>query len=176
MKETEEKNIDDRVASIVLIVLSSVYLVVAFLIPMPVLKQQLGPDAFPKAIGFAMLALSLVYAFQQFRGGGKAKETEEEIEKRAAIIGAEEKIAKKADLKAMGFMLVAMLFYAFAFERLGYAISTFIVFMAGVLYLDRRHLARDAIIVVIASFVLYYIFTVFLRVQLPAGPLSLIGL
>lgn len=176
MKETEGRNIEDRIASIALIAFSSAYLVGAFRIPMPVLKQQLGPDAFPKGIGFAMLALSLGYAFQQFRGGGKAKETEEEIEKRAAIIGAEEKIAKKADLKTMGFMLVAMLFYAFAFERLGYAISTFVVFMAGVLYLDRRHLARDAMIVVIASFVLYYIFTVFLHVQLPAGPLRLIGL
>lgn len=176
MKETEEKNMEDRIASIVLIVFSSAYLVGAFLIPMPVLKQQLGPDAFPKAIGFTMLALSCIYAFQQFRGGVKAKETEEEIEKRAAIIGAEEKIGKKADLKTMGFMLVAMLFYAFAFERLGYAISTFVVFMAGVLFLDRRHLVRDAIIVVIASFVLYYLFTTFLRVQLPAGPLRLIGL
>ena len=67
MKETEEKTIDDRIESIVLIFLSSAYLVGAFLIPMPVLKQQVGPDAFPKAIGFAMLALSLVYAFQQFR-------------------------------------------------------------------------------------------------------------
>ena len=72
----------------------------------------------------------------------------------------------------MGFMLVAMLFYAFAFERLGYAISTFVVFMAGVLYLDRRHLVRDAVIAVIFSFVLYYIFSVFLRVNLPAGPLK----
>jgi hypothetical protein len=35
---------------------------------------------------------------------------------------------------------------------------------------------RDAIIVVIASFVLYFLFTTFLRVQLPAGPLRLIGL
>jgi hypothetical protein len=74
----------------------------------------------------------------------------------------------------MGFMLVAMIFYAFAFERLGYAITTFVVFMAGVLYLDRRHIVRDAVIALISSFVLYYIFTTFLRVQLPAGPLKLL--
>jgi len=69
-----------------------------------------------------------------------------------------------------------MAFYAFIFERLGYAISTFLVFMAGVLYLDRRHLVRDGIIAVISSFVLYFIFTIFLRVQLPAGPLRLLDL
>ena len=170
--EKQEGNAEERVASIVLIVFSAAYLVGAYYIPMPIFKQQLGPGAFPIAIGIGMLTLVCIYAWQQFRGGTKAKETEEEVEKRAAIIGAEEKIEKKADLKTMGFMLVAMLFYAFAFERLGYAISTFVVFMAGVLYLDRRHLVRDAVIAVIFSFVLYYIFSVFLRVNLPAGPLK----
>ena len=48
--------------------------------------------------------------------------------------------------------------------------------MAGCLYLDRRHLVRDGIIAVISSFVLYYIFTTILRVQLPAGPLKFLGL
>ena len=32
----------------------------------------------------------------------------------------------------MGFMLGVMLLYAFLFEHLGYAISTFLAFMAGV--------------------------------------------
>jgi putative tricarboxylic transport membrane protein len=167
-----KENREERIASVVLVVFSATYLVGGFFIPMPVFKQQLGPGAFPIAIGFGMLSLACIYAWQQFRGGAKAKETEEEVEKRAAIIGAEEKIEKKADLKTMGFMLVMMVFYAFAFERLGYAISTFMVFMAGVLYLDRRHLVRDAVIAVISSFVLYYIFSVFLRVNLPAGPLK----
>ncbi len=124
---------------------------------------------FPLAIGLGLLILSAIYACQQFRGGVK------EDEKRAAIIGAEGKIQGKADLKTMGFMLVVMLCYAFLFERLGYAISTFLAFMAGVLYLDRRHLVRDGVIAVISSFVLYYIFSVFLRVNLPAGLLSFVG-
>ncbi|MDO9229679.1 MAG: tripartite tricarboxylate transporter TctB family protein [Syntrophales bacterium] len=168
MKEKRE----ERIASVVLIVFSATYLAGAFYIPMPVFKQQLGPGAFPIATGIGMLSLACIYAWQQFRGGAKVNEENEEVEKRAVIIGAEEKIEKKADLKAMGFMLAAMLFYAFAFERLGYAISTFVVFMAGVLYLDRRHLVRDAVIAVISSFVLYYIFSIFLRVNLPAGPLK----
>lgn len=171
-----KENREERIASIVLVVFSAAYLVGGFFIPVPLFKQQLGPGAFPIAVGIGMLILACIYAWQQFRGGTKAKEEDEEVEKRAVIIGAEEKIEKKADLKTMGFMLVVMLFYAFAFERLGYAISTFVVFMAGVLYLDRRHLVRDAVIAVISSFVLYYIFSVFLRVNLPAGPLTLLGL
>jgi len=167
-----KENREERIASIVLIIFSAAYLTGAFFIPMPVLKQQLGPGGFPIAIGFAMLILACVYAWQQFRGETTARESEEEIEKRAVIIGAEEKIGKKADLKTMGFVLVLMLLYAFFFEILGYAISTFLMFMAGVLYLDRHHVVRDGVIAVIASFVLYYIFTILLRVQLPAGPLK----
>ncbi|MHB8907686.1 MAG: tripartite tricarboxylate transporter TctB family protein [Syntrophales bacterium] len=167
-----KENREERIASIVLIIFSAAYLTGAFFIPMPVLKQQLGPGAFPIAVGFGMLILACTYAWQQFRGKKVAKESEEEIEKRAVIIGAEEKIEKKADLRTMGFVLGLMLLYAFFFEILGYAISTFLMFMAGAIFLDRRHLVRDTVIAVISSFVLYYIFTLLLRVQLPAGPLK----
>ncbi len=169
-----KENSEERIASIVLIVFSLAYLAGAFAIPMPALKQQLGPNAFPIAIGFGMLMLACVYAWQQFRGV-TTKETEEEIEKRAAIIGAEGKIEKKVDLGTMGYILGLMLLYAYFFDILGYAISTFLMLMAGALYLDRRNLVRDAVIAVIASFVLYYIFTLVLRVQLPAGPLKFLS-
>ena len=165
-----DTNREERFASFVVAAFSLAYFLVAFFIPVAPLKQQLGPAAFPKAIGLAMLVLSAIYVIQQLRGGVK------EDEERAVIIGAEEKIQGKVNLKRIGFILVLMAFYAFVFERLGYAISTFVVFMAGVVYLDRRHLVRDGIIAVIASFVLYYIFTTILRVQLPAGPLKLLGL
>jgi putative tricarboxylic transport membrane protein len=170
-----KQSTEERIASIVLIVGSLAYLTGAFFIPMPTLKQQLGPDGFPKAIGLGLLILSSIYAFQQFHGSAKAREKEAEIEKRAAIIGAESKIEGKADLKTMGFMLIVMLLYAVLFEYLGYALATFLAFMSGVLYLDRRHITRDAIIAVIASFVLQYIFSSWLRVQLPVGPLSFLG-
>jgi len=163
-------NREDRLASIVATAFSLAYLVTAFFIPVPPLKQQLGPAAFPKAIGLVMLILSGLYVYRQFRGGVK------EDEERAAIIGAEEKIESKADLKTMGFMLAVMVVYAFVFERLGYAISTFLAFMAGVFYLSRRHLVRDTLIAVIVSFVLYYVFMTVLRVNLPAGLLKLLGL
>ncbi len=163
-------NPEERIASFVVAAFSLAYLVGAFLIPVPTLKQQMGPSFFPKMIGVAMLLLSAIYIIQQVRGGIK------EDEERAAMIGAEEKIQGKVNLKRIGFILILMVFYAFVFERLGYAIATFVVFMAGVLYLDRRHLVRDGAIAVISSFVLFYIFTNILRVQLPAGPLKFIGL
>ena len=160
---------EERLASFVVAAFSVAYFVGAFFIPVAPLKQQLGPGAFPKGIGVVMLILSAIYVIQQLRGGVK------EDEERATIIGAEEKVQGKINLKRIGFILVLMVFYAFVFERLGYAISTFVVFMAGVFYLDRRHLLRDGIIAVIASLVLYYVFTTVLGVQLPAGPLKFLG-
>ncbi len=168
-----KQNREERIASVVLIVGSLAYLVGGFLIPMPTLKQQLGPDAFPKAIGLGLLILSCIYALQVFKRHEVDRAEAEEIEKRAAIIGAEEKVEGRVDLKTMGVMLGIMVLYAFCFERLGYAITTFLAFLAGCLFLDRRHWLRDAII---ASFVLQYIFSVYLRVQLPAGPLRYFGL
>ena len=163
-------NRDDRIASLVVAAFSLTYFVISFFIPVPPLKQQIGPAAFPKAIGLALLILSGIYAVQQLQGGVK------EDEERAAIIGAEERIQGRVNLKRIGFVLALMVFYAFVFERLGYAIATFIVFMIGVFYLDRRHLIRDGVIAVISSFVLYYIFTTVLRVQLPPGPLKYLSL
>lgn len=165
-----DTNREERSASFVVAAFSLAYFVGAFFVPVAPLKQQLGPDAFPKGIGVAMLVLSAIYVVQQLRGGVK------EDDERAAIIGAEDKVQGKVNLKRIGFILVLMLVYAFVFEHLGYAISTFLVFMAGVFYLDRRHLVRDGIVAVIASFVLYFVFTSILRVQLPAGLLKMLGL
>lgn len=161
----------ERSASVVMLLTSAAYLIGAYLaIPIPMIKQQVGPSVFPKAVGFLMLLISLCNMFIQFRGAAK------EDEARAAIIGAEEKVETKADWKLMSVIIGLMVIYALAFEKLGYALTTLSVFMAGVLVLDRKHLARDLTIGVIASFGMYLIFTRLLKVSLPAGPLSLIGL
>lgn len=161
----------DRIASIVFVLLALTYLTLAFVtIPKPSVLQILGPDVFPKAIGLAMLVLSGLYALQSFRGMVHEDET------RAVIIGAEEKVGSPIDLKTLGVMLILMLLYVFAFEPLGYPIATFLMFVTGIFILDRRHWVRDTIIAAIASFGFYFVFSFALRVQLPAGPLKWLGL
>ncbi len=161
----------DRIASVAFFLFAAVYLAMAFFtIGEPASRQVLGPDVFPKAIGALMLFLAAVYVMQSFRG------LVHEDEQRAAIIGADDKLNSYMDRKTVGILLVLMLAYAFAFERLGYPIATFLMFMAGVVVLDRRHLARDTIIGMFASFGLYFAFAYLLRVQLPPGPLAWLGL
>jgi putative tricarboxylic transport membrane protein len=162
---------ENRIASVVILLIALTYLAMAFFtIGQPASRQSLGPDALPKAIGFLMVLLSALYVLQSFRGASK------EDEERAALIGADEKLASYVDIKTVGIMLGMMLIYAFLFEPLGYPIATFLMFIAGVFVLDRRHLGRDTIIAVIVSFGLYFAFGYLLRVQLPAGPLKLLGL
>lgn len=158
---------EERIAAIVLVLLAAAYLVGSFFIPVPTIKQQLGPDAFPHVIGGLWLGLSLIYLVQQVRTKHIVLD-----EDRAAVIGADDKLDTFVDKRTVGVMLALMLVYALLFERLGYPITTFLVFTAGVLFLDRRHLVRDMIIAAIGSFGIFFIFYFLLRVQLPAGPLK----
>jgi putative tricarboxylic transport membrane protein len=162
---------ENRIASVVFLLLSLVYLALAFLtIPKPTVLQILGPDVFPKIIGVVMLFLASLYVLQSFRGVEQTDET------RAAIIGAEEKPSEYVDIKTIGWMLALMLVYVWTFDLLGYPLATFLMFVAGILILDRRHWMRDTIVAVIASFGFYFVFSLVLRVQLPAGPLKWLGL
>ena len=151
---------------------STAYFVSSFVvIPKSAIHQVVGPAVFPRAVSFLMLLISVIYLVQQMRGIAK-----EADEKRAAIIGADEKVETKADIRTMLIMIGIMIAYAFLFEPLGYAVATFLSFMAGLLVLNRKHLLRDTIVGLVASFGMYFAFTILLRVQLPAGVLILFGL
>ena len=156
-----------RIASLAFTFLAAAYLLGAFLIKEPPLRQQLGPEAFPKVIGFLMLFLSLLYVRMEF-----SRKPEVEDEERAAIIGADEKLSDRMDLKTIGIMLVLMLVYGLLFEFLGYPLATLLMFMAGVLILERRHWKRDLVIALIASFGMYFLFRYALKVNLPIGVLG----
>mgnify|MGYP003596319458 CR=1 FL=1 len=78
-------------------------------------------------------------------------------------------------LGAVGIIIALMTAYAIMFERLGYPITTFVVFIAGALVLDRKHMVRDVFISIVSSFGMFYVFTKLLRVTLPAGPLNIFG-
>jgi len=172
MAKKKEIKREERIASVIMTIFSAAYLVgTYFQIPTSSIHQVVGPAVFPRAVGILMFLISVTYLIQQFRG--YAKEVDE---KRAAIIGADEKVETKADIKTMAIIVLIMIAYAFLFEPLGYAVTTFVSFMAGVLVLNRKHLLRDSIVGFIASFGMYFIFTSLLRVQLPEGVLSLLGL
>ena len=158
----------EKIASLAFTALAIAYLAGAFFIKEPPLRQRLGPEAFPIAVGILMLFLALLYVRMEFR----KQPLKEDVDERAAIIGAEEKLGNFIDYKTIGIMLVLMLGYGLAFEPLGYPLATFLMFMSGIFVLDRKHLKRDLIIAIIASLGIYMLFRFVLRVNLPAGILS----
>ena len=157
----------EKIASLAFTALALAYLIGAFFIKEPPLRQQLGPEAFPKAIGVLMLFLSLLYVRMEFQ-----KQPVKEDEERAAIIGAEEKLSSYVDYKTIGVMLALMLVYGLTFEKLGYPLATLLMFAAGIFVLERKHWKRDLIIALIASFGIYFLFRYALRVNLPIGVLK----
>lgn len=157
----------EKIASLAFTALAVAYIIGAFLIKEPPLRQQMGPEAFPLAIGALMLLLSLLYVRQQFQ-----KLPVQEDEERAAIIGADEKLSSYVDYKTIGIMLVLMLAYGLSFEKLGYPLATLLMFMAGIFVLERKHWKRDLVIALIASFGIYFLFRYVLRVNLPIGVLK----
>jgi putative tricarboxylic transport membrane protein len=159
----------EKIASLTFTALALAYFIGAFFIKEPPLRQQLGPEAFPKAIGAVMVFLSLLYVRQEFQ-----KQPVKEDETRAAIIGAEEKLGDYVDYKTIGIMLVLMFAYGLLFQPLGYPLATLLMFMAGIYVLDRNHWKRDLFIALIASFGIYFIFRYVLRVNLPIGVLGFI--
>ncbi|MDA8410859.1 MAG: tripartite tricarboxylate transporter TctB family protein [Treponema sp.] len=161
---------EDRIASVLVALFSIAFLMGAFYIKKPIYPQQLGPDAFPKAIGFLMTLLSIIYLFQAFLGKTR------DDDKRAEIIGAEDKLEERTNFKLMGLVLLDMVAYALLFEPLGFAIATLLALTIGVLILDRRHILRDFVIAFVGSFGIYFAFSLLLRVDLPKGPLALLGL
>src|SRR5512141_3422966 len=86
----------EKIASLAFTALAAAYLIGAFLIKEPPLRQQLGPEAFPRAIGVLMLFLSLLYVGQQFR-----PQPSKEDDERAAIIGADEKLSDYVDYRTV---------------------------------------------------------------------------
>ena len=156
-----------KIGSLAFTALAVAYIVGALSIKEPPLRQQLGPEAFPLAIGGLMLLLSLLYVRMEFQ-----KKPIIEDEERAAIIGAEEKLSGQVDYKVIGIMLALMLVYGLTFERLGYPLATLLMFMDGILVLERKHWKRDLVIALIASFGIYFLFRYVLRVNLPIGVLG----
>lgn len=104
------------------------------------------------------MSLSLALAFQIFRG------------KIATPEGAEpgEKI-EKTDFKTFSLVIGSLLAFLFLIERAGFIIAASITFFGISVAFDNKHHWRSAIFGTLFMAIIYFIFTRYLNVQLPAG-------
>ncbi|WP_350276002.1 tripartite tricarboxylate transporter TctB family protein [Kribbella sp. HUAS MG21] len=142
------------VAALILIVLSTTFLVGVFDIRSPKGLDPAGPRFFPLLVTVAWLVLSVAYLVEGLRAPRTA---------RASGRGWFEPVAVSA----------LLVLYALLVVPLGYLIATALLFFAAARVLGSRQLVRDIVVSVVLAVVVYVAFTQFLDISLPAGVLGL---
>jgi putative tricarboxylic transport membrane protein len=117
--------------------------------------SNVGPDVFPFGLGIILMLLAVVVIYQARRLKDNAK-------------------GKGArDARRLGLLLLATVVYVFAFETLGYVISTFgyLVFVFQVM--ERKRLIASIAISAFFSCFVYAVYVTVFQGTLPPLPLSL---
>jgi putative tricarboxylic transport membrane protein len=165
--------LSDRVTGLFLVALGSAAAYGGWLLP-PVPGQQIGPNVFPMVIGIGLVLCGAMIAL----GVGRSFEEEVELVREpepAAPGGEAEQPASRAGWTHGLLALVPpglLLFYVFAVDRLGFAMTAAaMVFTAAMALGARLRLAIP--LAIVAPLFVHLVFSKLLRVPLPAGLLPL---
>jgi putative tricarboxylic transport membrane protein len=128
---------------------------------LPAFNLTVSPKVFPFAIAFLLMGLSALLFINILRGD---RAIPEGLEAGDAI--------EKSDYKTFGLVLASLFAYLLLIERAGFIIAASITFFGiTVAFGNKKHL-RAAVFGTLFIAVIYYSFTRFLHVQLPAGILK----
>lgn len=124
----------------------------------PELNLTISPKVFPYAVSILLMFLTLALAIQILRG------------KIATPEGAEPgKKIEKTDYKTFTLVLASILSFMLLIERAGFVIAASLTFFGITVAFDNKRHLRSAIGGTIFITIVYFSFTRFLNVQLPAG-------
>ena len=143
----------DRKLAVVIMGIAIIYLVLSFRLP-EYPYALIDADFLPKGLGYLLLILSVILFFQN------RPETEEEKEKRSI---------KKDDLIILIVTLIALLFYVFILEKIGFVLSTILFLTFTMRLYGYKKWMMNIIVSVGFSLVLYFSFNYLLKVFLPQG-------
>ncbi|ONI69291.1 hypothetical protein BWI15_22075 [Kribbella sp. ALI-6-A] len=165
--EVEASRLVRIIAAVVLIVLSATFLVGVFDIRSPKGLDPQGPRFFPLLVTSAWLLLSIGYLVEGLRAPRRTPEAgpAEPTETGGGI-------ADRSWFEPVAISALLVL-YAFLVVPLGYLIATALLFFAAARVLGSRQVARDIVVAVVLSVVVYIAFTQFLDISLPEGVLGL---
>jgi putative tricarboxylic transport membrane protein len=128
---------------------------------LPAFNLTVSPKVFPFAIAFLLMGLSTLLFINILRGD---RAIPEGLEAGDAI--------EKSDYKTFSLVLASLFAYLLLIERAGFIIAASITFFGiTVAFGNKKHL-RAAVFGTLFIAVIYYSFTHFLNVQLPAGILK----
>ncbi len=165
--------LSDRVTGLFLVALGSGAAYGGWLLP-PVPGQQIGPNVFPMVVGIGLMLCGAMIALGVGRSFEEEVELVPEPEPTAPGSEAEEPLGRAG--WAHGLLALVppalLLFYVFAVDRLGFAITAAAMIFTTALALGAR--LRLAIpLALLAPLFVHLVFSKLLRVPLPAGLLPL---
>jgi putative tricarboxylic transport membrane protein len=158
----EEPNMADRIVLACTVILTVVYLYASTQIPVLAIGDPLGPKAFPRLLGIAMLIAAGFFALELWRDRAKKQE-------------APEAQAPRFEGPIVMVLLAVVAWtalYYFVFEWLGYILATAIYLLAMTMWFHRGKSLVNIVSVLLFVFVTYFVFLK-LEVRLPPGVLPL---
>jgi putative tricarboxylic transport membrane protein len=143
----------DRVAGVALVILSIAVLVASRALPFGTLRTP-GPAFTPVVLALLLLLFGVLLV--AIRGGSERFMTLQWHEWRHAVA-----------------IVIAVVFFAWALERLGYrlTVAAVLVFLLGVM--ERKSVLFTLVFALCVAWASFFLFSTLLRVPLPRGPLGL---
>ena len=135
-----------------------VYLYADYRMPTAQLGDPLGPRAFPALIGILLLISAALLALENLRRGPER------------LIDPDSR--RPTPWVVLGGMLVWTICYYAAFEPVGYIIATIIYLFGLLCYFNAGRHGTNISVAVGFTAVAYGVFSLFLGVQLPPGPMG----
>jgi putative tricarboxylic transport membrane protein len=150
----------NTVAGIVCVVFSIVlYIIIPYEVEEPPMlfgrsTSALDPKLFPTIIAVLFFLIGVWYIFESF--GLREKN--------------DFKLLTRGNLTNIAISVIVLFFYALTLERIGFIISSFLVTTCLTLYYGSRNILGILIVTIVIPVGVYYIFTRWLQVYLPAVP------
>lgn len=151
----------DRIILACTVLVAVVYLYATTLIPTLAIGDPLGPKAFPRLLGIALLIACGFLALEMWRG--RHEEAEAEKEKAAG--------EPLFEGKVLAVLLVVVVWtgcYYLVFEDLGFVIATTLYLLPMMMWFNRRRWLANVASAALFSLFTYWLF-VKLEVRLPQG-------
>jgi putative tricarboxylic transport membrane protein len=147
----------DRIILACTVILALVYLYATTLIPVLAIGDPLGPKAFPRLLGIAMLIAAGLLALELWRDRGKQENQEPQAPRFEWPI-----------IVVLGAVVIWAGLYFWFFEDLGYIVATTIFLIPMTMWFHRGKWITNIVCSVLFSVSTYFLF-VELETRLPSG-------
>ena len=155
----------DVLMALGVIVLGGYFLQGAFNVRLIAGYDRIGPRFFPYLVAGGLLVCGVLLLIQALRGYGARPEAGEDVDAEAP-----------ADWRPVLILSSALLLDIFLIERIGFVLSSTLLFWGVCLGFGSRRYLRDVLSGLGLSLVAYLVFTRLLDLNLPAGILPLLAL